>query len=118
MKTSASSLHFFQNIGRPSSPDVRFRIIVVGVDVPLDSTGNIAHALKDTSPNRRDASRTGLVFENTGKSSLGVAVPPAPHLHNILAQTICNLPVLEAVGCKKHYGRPLLGANRGGPPPV
>lgn len=67
--------------------------------------------------NRRDASRTGLVFENTGKSSLGVAVPPAPHLHNILAQTICNLPVLETVGSKKHYGRPFLGANRGGSPP-
>ena len=47
MKPATSSLHFFQNIGSLSSPDKRFRIIVVSVDVLFDSTGDIAHVLKD-----------------------------------------------------------------------
>jgi len=68
--------------------------------------------------NRRDASRPGLIFENTRKPSLSVAVSPSPHLHDIFAQTSGNLSVLEAVGSKKHYGRPLLGANRIGSPPL
>jgi len=47
MKPSATSLHFFQNVARLSSPDERFRIIVVGVNVPPDSTGDIVYVLKD-----------------------------------------------------------------------
>lgn len=39
MKAPESSLYLFENIGRLSSPDNRFRIIVVGVNVLLDSAG-------------------------------------------------------------------------------
>jgi len=67
--------------------------------------------------NRRDASRPGLIFENTRKPSLSVAVSPAPNLHDIFAQSICNLSVLETVGSKKNYSRPLLGTNRRGSAP-
>jgi len=68
--------------------------------------------------NRRDASRPRLIFENTRKPSLGVAASPASHLHNIFTQTSGNLSVLETVGRKKHYGRPLLGSNRSGASPL
>ena len=65
---------------------------------------------------RRDASRPGLIFENTRKPSLGVTVSPSPHLHDIFAKTSCNLSVLETVGSKKDNGRPLFGTNREGSP--
>lgn len=67
--------------------------------------------------NRRDASWPGLIFENTRKPSLSVAVSPAPNLHDIFAQSICNLSVLETVGSKKNYGRSLLGTNGRGSAP-
>ena len=76
---------------------------------------HLHNAGTDRCRNRRNAPRTGLIFENARKPTLSIPVPPPPDLHDIFAQALCDLFVLEAIGSQKDYGRPLLGANRSGP---
>lgn len=116
-----------QTVRRPDAPDAGLadaRGLRHGGSTPVCGSrrqiveSHLHNARTGRGCNRRDASRTGLIFENARKPCLSVAVPPSPHLHDIFTQTICNLFVLESVSSEKHYGRSLLGTNRRGSSPL
>ncbi|MCX6968822.1 MAG: hypothetical protein NTV93_01535 [Verrucomicrobia bacterium] len=74
-----------------------------------------ARTVEDFSQEELD--RYSNAAEKTLKKVEGYHAKVVAHWPDIFAQAICNLPVLETVGSKKHYGRPLLGTNRRGSSP-